>query len=114
MAATGKYSKETLRGYDKFQWGMLIRTGVFLGLLVIVTVPLASFRPDPKGPIAAIGMGLIGLTLLTYIILNFVGVWKIMRLFALDRKRRRQGLPLDQPDAGTAGTTPNGSPTVRH
>jgi hypothetical protein len=95
LAATGKYSKATLDEYDKFQKGMLIRTGVLLGLMIIVMITLSSVRPDVAGPFFLIPMAVMGLSIVAYAAVGFAGCWKIGRLFAADRKRRSQGLPLD-------------------
>jgi ACR3 family arsenite efflux pump ArsB len=91
LAATGKYSKETLDEYDMFQHGMLIRTGILLGVVVLYMITLASL-PNVAGTSFLIPLGVMALSLLVYAVVAFVGCWKLNRLFTADRKRRRQGL----------------------
>ena len=100
LAATGKYSKATLDEYDKFQKGMLIRTGMFFGLMIIIMITLASVRPTVTGPVFLIPMAVMGLAILAYIAVGFAGYWKIVRSSASDRKRRSQGLSPDLPESG--------------
>lgn len=97
LAATGKYSKATLDEYDKFQRGMLIRTGMTAGLTITIMITIAIVRPAVTGPVFLIPMGMIGLAILAYAAMAFAGCWKIIRLSAADRKRRKQGLPLNLP-----------------
>jgi hypothetical protein len=97
LAATGKYSKATLDEYDRFQRGMLIRAGMIVGLMIIIIISIASFRPPVTSPFFLIPMGVMGLAILAYTAVGFAGCWKIIRFSAADRKRRRQGLPLDLP-----------------
>ena len=113
LAATGKYSKVTLDEYDKFQKGMLIRTGILLGLMIIIMITLAGVRPTVTGPFFFIPMGVMGLAILAYAAMGFAGCWKIVRSSTSDRKRRRQGLPLDLPESGIDGSNHNAGPALR-
>ncbi len=49
LAARGKYSKATLDEFDKFQHGMLIRTGILIGVVILYMITLASL-PSVAGP----------------------------------------------------------------
>ncbi len=98
LAATGKYSKATLDEYDKFQHGMLIRTGILLGVIVLYMITLANL-PSVAGPSLLIPLGVMALSLLVYAVVGFAGCWKLNCLFAADRKRRGLGLPLDVPES---------------
>jgi hypothetical protein len=113
LAATGKYSKETLDEYDKFQHGMLIRTGMLLGLMIIIMITLASVRPTVTGPFFLIPMGVMGLAILAYAAVGFGGCWKIVRLSAADRKRRGLGLPLDLPESVIDDSNHDAGPALR-
>jgi hypothetical protein len=113
LAATGKYSKETLDEYDKFQHGMLIRTGILLGLMIIIMITLASVRPTVTGPFFLIPMGVMALSLLVYAVMWFAAYWKLNRLFAADRKRRGLGLPLDLPESVIDDSNHDAGPALR-
>gem|GEM_PF-3834891 len=91
LAATGKYSKATLDEYDKFQHGMLIRTGILLGVIVLYMITLATL-PNVSGPSFLIPLGMAALSLLVYAVMWFAACWKLNRLFTADRNRRRQRL----------------------
>lgn len=56
LAATGKYRKATLEAYDTFQHGMLIRTGILLGVVVLHMITLANL-PNVAGPSLLIPLG---------------------------------------------------------
>ena len=91
LASTGKYSKATLDEYDKFQKGMLIRTGILLGVIVLYMITLATL-PNVSGPSFLIPLGMAALSLLVYAVMWFAAYWKLNRLFTADRNRRRQRL----------------------
>ncbi|MGO4473878.1 hypothetical protein AB4Y95_18300 [Arthrobacter sp. M-10] len=93
LAATGKYSNATLEAYTRFQKGMLIRTGLLLGEMIIIMITLASLRPDVSSPFFWVPIGVMWLSVLTYAVLWVPGYWRIVRSSAADRKRRKQGLP---------------------
>lgn len=99
LAATGKYSKATLDAFDKFQRGMLIRTLVLFGVLAFLMVTVASI-PKATGPSFLIPLGMMALAVLVYVVLWIPSYWKLNRLFAADRSRRRQGLSLDLSEVG--------------
>jgi hypothetical protein len=65
--------------------------------MIIIMIILASVRPNVTGPFFLIPMGVMALSILAYAVVGFAGCWKIVRFSAADRKRRRQGLPLDLP-----------------
>lgn len=90
LAATGKYSRATLDEFDKFQRGMLIRTGILVGLMIIIMITIAIFRPNVHGPFFWIPMGAVALSIFVYTVTWFAAYWKLNRLFAADRNRRSQ------------------------
>lgn len=93
LAATGKYSKATLEAYARFQKGMLIRTGLLLGEMIIIMITLASLRPDVSGLFFWVPIGVMWLSVLAYAILWVPGYWRIVRSSAADRKRRSRACP---------------------
>ncbi|ALE05829.1 hypothetical protein AL755_10695 [Arthrobacter sp. ERGS1:01] len=66
-------------------------------LMLIIMITLFSVRPAVTGPFILIPLGVMRLADYVYGAVGFAGCWKIIRLSAADRKRRRQGLPLGLP-----------------
>ena len=97
LAAAGKYSRASLDAFDRFQRDILIRTPVLFGVLVLLMVTVASI-PTVTGPSFLIPSGMMALAVLVYFVLWVPSYWNLNRLFPADRKRRRQGLPLDVPE----------------
>jgi len=82
LAATGKYSNATLEAYVRFQKGMLIRTGLLLGEMIIIMITLASLRPDVSGPFFWVPIGVMWLSVLAYAVMWLAAYWSLNRLFA--------------------------------
>jgi len=113
LADSSKYSRATIDVFNKFQTAMLVRTGIITGEFILIVIILATLRPNAAGPFFLIPIGVMAVSILTYAVLGFAGCWKIVRSSASDRKRRRQGLPLDIPESGIDGGNHHAGPATR-